>query len=325
MDDIKNVSGGTNFIEFDFNGGKARINIKGHYHFTRALEFYNSNKLAEAVQEISRCIDAEPYNQNSYYYKGYILEDIPNFSEASFAYLKSLELNPNQYWVSFRLGLCYITLKKYQEAITAFSNALIDFYDFSDPLVGYSLKKEQIYTNRAIAYANLNQSQQAISDCARAINENKDYANAYFIRGLEFIKIDKDELGEIDLRKASELNHPKADSVIAQYFPTKIYTFEQVKAYEDNGQLVLKEGEIRTSENYRRIILNHIKSNPIKTYHELIDFCRNFLNQILNAFAAEKIPMDKSKRAFIVYELSTAIAKIFDNIDRKELFDILNS
>jgi tetratricopeptide (TPR) repeat protein len=194
MNILDNIDGGTNYVEFNFNGNKGKINIKAHYHFTQALELYKANNIAEASKEINKCIQANPENQNTNYYKGFIVEDIPDYLSAIEAYKKSLQIDSSQFWVWFRLGICQQSLKEYEEAIYSFTNSLNGFENFSDPLLGFILKIEQIYSNRAISYGSVGKSQLCIEDCSKAIDINPEYPNSYFVRGLEYLKLNKWEM-----------------------------------------------------------------------------------------------------------------------------------
>ncbi len=97
MEQFDNLSGGTTYVEFEFNGRKGKINIKAFHHFNKSLKLYHEKKYFEAAQEIDKCITAEPKNQNSYYVKGYIVETIPHVVSAIAAYKKSLQIDPSQH------------------------------------------------------------------------------------------------------------------------------------------------------------------------------------------------------------------------------------
>lgn len=320
---LDSSSGGANYFEAHFNNDKVKFNLKAYFHFKKAIDFYRANQISDARSEIEKCIDAEPSNQNSYFYYGYILEEIPDYVRARSAYLKSLSICPAQCWVSFRLGICYISLKNYESAVLYFTQALNDFYPFSESLVGYELHKEQIYTNRAIAYANLEEADKAIEDCTVAIEINSNYSNSFFIRGLEYLKRDQMNEAEIDLNKALSLKHPKAASILAEYFHKKSDIFEEIKLFAESEQARLNAGGRRPRDNYRDDILNYLQSNNLEGYTELVSFCNKFLNEIWMHFNMQNVVISSSSKAYFTYELVDAICSIYPFFSQRKLFNDL--
>ncbi|MBC7749038.1 MAG: hypothetical protein H7Z76_10770 [Methylotenera sp.] len=315
----------TNYVEFNFNGGKFQINVMAYHHFTKTFELYKHNKITEASQEILECIKAEPKNQHFHYYKGYFLEDIRDFQGAKEAYESSLQIDPSQHYVNFRLGICLQSKHKYQEAVDAYSKSLLGYFPFSDPLVGFNLTREQVLTNRAISYANLGSSQKCIDDCSNAIKINPKYSNSYFIRGLEFLKINKGIEAEQDIKKASSLNHPKANAILEEYFPKIQEVFEQVKEFADSEQARVNAGGQRPREHYRADIMRYLQENELNTRGDLLDFCNLFLNEIWTAFRSQEQGLDENDKAYVTYELTAAICTIYKKTDHQELFNDLFS
>ena len=62
-----------------------------------------------------------------------------------------------------------------------------------------------VYNNRGIAYFDLQNYEQAISDYNRAIEINPKYAEAYYNRGLLYQILDETEKANADFAKAKQL------------------------------------------------------------------------------------------------------------------------
>ena len=63
------------------------------------------------------------------------------------------------------------------------------------------------YKDRGIAYAQLDQRQQAIQDYDKAIQLDPDFAFAYAVRGLSYYVIGQEQQALLDLDKAIQLDH----------------------------------------------------------------------------------------------------------------------
>ena len=92
-------------------------------------------------------------------------------------------------------GVAHAKLKKYNQAIEAFSQAIK-----LDP------NNAEYYYKRAVTYGNINQHQRAIEDFNEAIRLNPKYAEAYSNRGFVYmVKLNNKEKGCSDWKRACEL------------------------------------------------------------------------------------------------------------------------
>jgi superkiller protein 3 len=93
------------------------------------------------------------------------------FKEAIKAYEKVIEIEPNNNWAHYNMGLAYYGLGKFKKAIEAYEKAIDIKPD------------EEAYHNMGIAYIMLNEKvsfEDAIKAYEKAIEINPDYDTAYY-------------------------------------------------------------------------------------------------------------------------------------------------
>lgn len=312
-----------NIINFDSHGLKGTINMQASLYFIRATNFYKENKVLEAYNEMLNCTLISPNHKNYLFYLGYIAEDIPDYNAAIKAYVTSLEVNPLQNHIHYRLGLCYQFSKKFEESIDSFSKSLNNFEEYVDPIFGFSLKLEQVYHNRSISYANIGNAAKVFEDCNLAISINPEYGSAYFIRGMEYLKCDKLVEAEIDLRKASALNFKRADSVLEQYFPLKKSLYEEMQAYSESEEAGKGEDGKKPRFGMIKDIFRYLEDEEISNRRELVVFSKRYLQEIWSDIIRHNGNVHPTSRAFITFELCVAISIVFHSTDERILFNEL--
>lgn len=303
-----NLFGGPKYIEFDFNGAKSKIDVKAHVHFTRAIDYYNANQLLNALQEIKQCILIEPKNKNSYYYQGNFNEDMQDYKNAISSYETSLQLDPNQFWVNFRLGICYQCLNKNTEASKQFTITIRNFQEFIDPIIGYEITIEQVYNNRAVCYANLKKSELCIDDCTNAIKSNSSYSNSYIVRGLELIKLKRMSEAEADIKKAVSLGNTKANSILAQYFTPKVKTVQKKPRIISEMKSDIPESDVLTEQ-----IIADIGNEEINFATQKMGALFTLIKSNPSMLAETNFP-DKLGKVFVIM-LNNKISSVDDDIE----------
>ena len=107
---------------------------------------------------------------------------------------KRTESEPNNVFAWLWLGIAYINLNLYDDAIAAFNRAI-------------SLKSDfMAYYLRGFAYGKLGNYQQEINDYNKAIELNPQDADAYFGRGFAYANLGNNQQAIKDYNKAIELN-----------------------------------------------------------------------------------------------------------------------
>jgi len=109
----------------------------------------------------------------------------------------------------------------------------IECYDESLKLKEYA----EAYYNRGVAYAKLNQYEQAIKDYDKAIELNPNYAEAYNNRGNAYAKLNEHERAIEDFNKAVELN-PN----LAEAYGNRGIVYSEIQRYEESARDLKKAG-----------------------------------------------------------------------------------
>ncbi|VVH65315.1 hypothetical protein BSPLISOX_2021, partial [uncultured Gammaproteobacteria bacterium] len=117
------------------------------------------------------------------------------FKEAIKAYEKVIEIEPNNNWAHYNMGLAYYGLGKFKEAIKAY-----------EKVIEIEPNNNWAHHNIGFAYAQLNEFEKAIKAYKKAIEIKPDFDKAYYSMGLAYSKLSKFEKAIKALKKAIDLN-----------------------------------------------------------------------------------------------------------------------
>jgi len=90
----------------------------------RGLQFYNEEKLDQALSEFSQLLEQDPTNIEAHYFKGLTFNKAEKFDQAVVTFKKVLELNSKYSGARLQLGIAYFNLKSNTEAIQEFEKVL---------------------------------------------------------------------------------------------------------------------------------------------------------------------------------------------------------
>ena len=116
------------------------------------------------------------------------LEAIKNFDNA-------IKVNPKDYMIWFFRGCCKYELKQYEQAVKDFDEA-----------IELNPKDYMIWYFRGCCKYLLEQYEDAINNLDKTIELCPEYSYGWGVRGFAYIKTLNDELAEIDLKKAYEID-----------------------------------------------------------------------------------------------------------------------
>lgn len=175
----------------------------------KAVIFIAGYRILEARDKLQR---QEKYN------RGWVQQIIGEYKSAISYYTESLELpivqrgDANDILIRGARGDCKMMLEDYYGAIMDYNFAIEtkDTRLFAD-------NKSTYYLERGRAYTLLKNDQQGMIDVNKAIEINKNYAEAYYLRGLLHINVNEIESGCLDLSKAGELGFERAYQYIKEY------------------------------------------------------------------------------------------------------------
>ena len=176
---------------------------------------YNSQKAYEALNKIESGLKQYPHNAFLYYFRGLIKEDKGEFQAAIVDFSNFLERKQNDYNGLFKLGFCNQNLKNFKKAIEYYDKSITYFSKIStesklNPLAKSILPIEVIYNNRGVCKSNMGDIKSAIDDAEKAIKNNANYANAYFLKGTLWAKLGNAEKAIPSFKKSAELGFQPA-------------------------------------------------------------------------------------------------------------------
>ena len=165
-------------------------------YYMRGLSYYYKGKEDLAMADFTKAIELDPKNVDAYYYRGVSHYYRSEFDLSIADYNKALELNPNYSDAHCDLGLVFYETKKYEDALSHYDTA-----------VRLNPKFWRAYFNRAlIHYYYKVDTNKALDDLNRAIENNPNYARAYDLRGSVYQEMGKIEEAKANYKKALEIN-----------------------------------------------------------------------------------------------------------------------
>ena len=105
-------------------------------------DYFRAQQPAKAIESFTKAIQANPQEQEAYFFRGATFSAIGQFSPAIADYTRTMELNPQHKEAYWSRGYCYANLEKFDEAIADYTKSLE---------LGTSMKA-LVYESRAKVY-----------------------------------------------------------------------------------------------------------------------------------------------------------------------------
>jgi len=238
------------------------------------LELINSNKIAEAENDLNKKMLIYPNSSILFNIRGAILASRNALDEAIINYKKSIKINANYAQAYNNLGIAFHKLNKtdlaienykkalklkknFAEALNNLGNAYIDFDQPKDSLQYFNKALEfnssyaEAYNSMGAANEKLGNKSDALKNYQKAIEIRPDYAEAYNSLGTLYSSLSKFDKSLSNYKKAIQLK--------------KNYE----KAYNNLGNLLNSLGKFNEATNaYKEAI--KIKPNYPKAYSNLL-------------------------------------------------------
>ena len=186
---------------------------KAAYHYQMGLSYLGENNVTGALVELTEAEKLEPDNPELLNYLGLALYRKNKFVLAEQKYLRALELKPNFSEVRNNLGVDYLELKRWDEAIAQLKIVTDDIFygnqeaasmnlglayfgkgDYSKALtimrgvVNSDSKNTRAMVNLGRIYLAMEKTDEAIFEFNRALKLNRGYANAHYYLGLAYMQ-----------------------------------------------------------------------------------------------------------------------------------------
>lgn len=169
-------------------------------------KYFNTGDYAKAVTEYSETLKFNPNDVRMLYNRGRAYEEQNDFENAKNDFEKALELDPNNFQVLLSLANLHHKEKN-------FTNALL-YSSRAEEIPGAPAMASFI---KARALHQMGKSEQALASYANAIKRDKEFAQAYYNRGL--LKVALGNIGSSceDFQLARGLEYPGAQEALDKY------------------------------------------------------------------------------------------------------------
>lgn len=161
---------------------------------------------AEAIVAYTSFLETKPKNVKALYNRGRAHEELGDFQQAEKDFLEALSFDKRNTQVMLSLSNLYQKQKNH-------TNALL-YADFAVETPG---APAMAYFMKGRALHQLGNTEEALKDYSTAIKMDKDFAEAFFYRGMLKLATDKKKAGCEDLTLASKLNFAEANTAIEKF------------------------------------------------------------------------------------------------------------
>ncbi len=186
---------------------------QGSYHYQMGMSYFNENNMSAALTELTEAEKYDDENPDLYNYLGMAYFYKKKFDIAEKKYLKALALKQNFSEARNNLGVDYLEMRRWDDAIFQFKLVTEDIFYPNQAVANINLglayfgkgdylkalsqfrsvvanypKDPRGRLNLGRVYFALDKFDLAIDEYRKAIEFNQDYANAYYNLGMVYLK-----------------------------------------------------------------------------------------------------------------------------------------
>lgn len=166
--------------------------------FQRGISFYRQGQYAKAAAEFEQLVAANAKYEDGWRILGDCYLKLKRYPDATTAFQKALQLDNNQFASNYGLALAYYNSEKYRDAISTLGRA--------ERLARTPKDQYQVYRTRGAAYFNLQAFTEAAADLAKANSiQRANYQDSLQL-GIAYYNTGKVDDAEKFLRQALALN-----------------------------------------------------------------------------------------------------------------------
>jgi len=211
---------------------------EGSYHFQMGVSHFNENNMAAALTELTEAEKYDSDNPELLNYLGMAYYNKKKFDIAEQKYLMALNLKPSYSDARNNLGVNYLEMQRWDDAIRQFKLVTDDIFYQNQSAAGINLglayfgkgdypkalsllrsvvadfpRDPRGRMNLGKVYFALEKYDLAIDEYKRALELNADYVNAYYNLGLVYLKKNNNSAAQSAFREVMRL---APDSEIGQ-------------------------------------------------------------------------------------------------------------
>lgn len=164
----------------------------------RANVSVDLKKPDQAIADYDRAIVLNPGYAPAYAQRGLLNSNLSKSDEALKDFGKAIELDPAYGEAYYNRGVVLSARKEY-------AKALLD-YDKYITLVTDPIYLTDAHMNRGIAYYYIGEVPKALAEFSRVIELRPNFANGYRARSMIYREMNKNDLAEVDEKKAAQLS-----------------------------------------------------------------------------------------------------------------------
>jgi Tfp pilus assembly protein PilF len=208
---------------------------KASYHYQMGLSYLGENNVTGALVELTEAEKLNPDDPELLNYLGLAYYRKNKFELAEHKYLRALDLKPTYSEARNNLGVDYLELKRWDDAIYHLKMVTEDIFypDHESASINLGLaylgkgdypkalsvlravvvndpKNPRARVNLGKVYLALDKTELAIMEFTRAVALNKDYANAHYNLGLAYLKNKDNQAAVAAFREVLRIN-PDSD------------------------------------------------------------------------------------------------------------------
>lgn len=286
----------------------------GLYH-ARSRLYLNDHQFDNALKDINRAISLDPKNPDQYVTLSEIYLLMGQISNSTDALTKAINLDPDSKTALLKMAKLNLVIRDYPKT-----------YEYVQKTLAVSEVNPEAYFIRAIAFLETGDTNKAVIDLLKAVDQNQDYYEAYMQLG-ELFSIRKNAVAADYLKNALTI---RPDSKEALYLLGMFYqeTDQYDKAIEVYKRLQRTDTTFRNAPyNAGYIYLVYLKDFPsaISSFSEAIKkdpgyfeawFNRGYAHELMGAY--DKAYSDYQQALKIKVNYPNAVEGL-NRLDRKKI------
>jgi len=179
---------------------------EGSYHYQMGVSYFNEGNMAAALSELTEAEKYDSSNPELFNYLGMAYYNKKKFEIAEKKYLTALSLNPNYSLARNNLGVDYMDMQRWDDAINQFRQVTDDiFYQ----------NQAEAHINLGLAYMGKGDYPRSLSQMRSVVAENPRDPRGRLNLGKVYFALEKYDLAIDEYKRALELN---GDYALAHYY-----------------------------------------------------------------------------------------------------------